>query len=173
MRSGVVNLEEKEVVQGPKTEEESNLHMTTAAGSEDRVTTVTLADKCPASYLSNVTQNDCAQKKNVHDTGVANQARMVLIFGTPLGASSGRCLPASTFDGGGVSCNSSDAMTSVKYEKGGLLCLVSNASVETLEVAAIQGRYHHDQVKHSKGSKIEAIVHVCSTHAALEMRYKF
>jgi hypothetical protein len=53
MRRYDVNFEENEEVQGPKTNEESNAHVTTAAGSEDRATTVTLADECVASYLTN------------------------------------------------------------------------------------------------------------------------
>jgi hypothetical protein len=103
MRRDVVNFEEKEEMQDPKTEDTSNAHVTSAAGSEDSATTVTLADECPASYLTKRYKNDCSKVRNVHDTGVANQAGVVLIFRLPLGAASRRCLPASTFDGGGIS----------------------------------------------------------------------
>jgi hypothetical protein len=69
MRRYDVNFEEKEEVQGPKTDEESNAHVTTAAGSEERATTVTLADECAASYLTN------RYKKTMGDGGGTHTTR--------------------------------------------------------------------------------------------------
>ena len=55
--------------------------------------------------------------RDAHDTGVADQAGVVLIFRLPLGAASRRGLPAPTFDGGGVPGEQRDVAALASLEK--------------------------------------------------------